>query len=350
MDHRRPLTPTPERLDDERAVMGRTAGCLWLLVGALMLAGLLLPRTEIVHWPWTLGVGLYAMAYGIGSVTGLIPWERLPMWQHRLALYVVPPLAVLMQWSTGGSASYMYSVLPLVTFFAAYFFGPRMTFTVVGLMLAGMAAPLLYDGDALANAFLARLVSVDAACLVLAGVTLWLKSRLVRAELVQRAMALRDPLTGAANRRAFDIALAREVDGLPASGASALLFVDLDRFKLINDRFGHPTGDRVLIDMAQALGRVIRPGDTLARIGGDEFAVIAPRAGGDGAERLAAALRAAARTVDRPPGGAGLAATVSTAVLDEDGPDAADLMRAADARLHDAKRTRGRQVPVTPIP
>ena len=90
-------------------------------------------------------------------------------------------------------------------------------------------------------------------------------------------MAERDPLTGLYNRRSFDDALARATaDG----GAAALVLFDFDGFKAVNDDHGHPTGDAVLRAVAEACARVVRDGDCLARIGGDEFALVAPGAAG----------------------------------------------------------------------
>ncbi len=87
----------------------------------------------------------------------------------------------------------------------------------------------------------------------------------------------RDALTGLANRRQFELALAREVDRVARTGEPALvLMVDIDRFKQVNDAHGHPIGDRVLQGVAQTLHDCIRPMDTVARFGGEEFALILP--------------------------------------------------------------------------
>jgi diguanylate cyclase (GGDEF)-like protein len=87
--------------------------------------------------------------------------------------------------------------------------------------------------------------------------------------------ALTDPLTGLANRRAFDQRLAGETErALRHERSLSLMLVDVDRFKAINDRFGHATGDRVLVNLAGDLSSVMRTGDMLARVGGDEMAMI----------------------------------------------------------------------------
>jgi diguanylate cyclase len=90
-------------------------------------------------------------------------------------------------------------------------------------------------------------------------------------------LSSRDPLTGLANRRHFELALAREIDRVARVGESALvLMVDIDRFKSVNDTHGHAAGDLVIQFVAKALLDCVRPMDTVARFGGEEFAVILP--------------------------------------------------------------------------
>jgi diguanylate cyclase len=90
-------------------------------------------------------------------------------------------------------------------------------------------------------------------------------------------LSSRDALTGLANRRQFEMALAREVDRVARAGEAALvLLIDIDHFKKVNDSHGHPVGDLVLRHVAQALLECVRPMDTVARFGGEEFAIILP--------------------------------------------------------------------------
>ena len=91
------------------------------------------------------------------------------------------------------------------------------------------------------------------------------------------SLSLRDPLTGLANRRQFRAAVDREIDRVARSGESALLLMlDIDRFKNVNDSYGHVAGDQVLQAVARTLTACVRPMDVLARYGGEEFAIVLP--------------------------------------------------------------------------
>ncbi|MFN7134383.1 MAG: GGDEF domain-containing protein, partial [Myxococcales bacterium] len=94
-------------------------------------------------------------------------------------------------------------------------------------------------------------------------------------------LSLTDGLTGLKNRRAFDEQLRRELERARRSGAPfAVVLVDLDHFKALNDRYGHPAGDRALQAAASLLGRAVRSQDSVYRVGGEEFAILCPGAGG----------------------------------------------------------------------
>lgn len=105
-------------------------------------------------------------------------------------------------------------------------------------------------------------------------------------------LSLKDPLTGLSNRRHFRNVLDRTIDVVARSGDPALLLMlDIDHFKKVNDNYGHPAGDKVLQTVAAALGKCVRPMDTLARYGGEEFAVILPNCHAYFGETIAERIR-----------------------------------------------------------
>jgi diguanylate cyclase (GGDEF)-like protein len=112
-------------------------------------------------------------------------------------------------------------------------------------------------------------------------------------------LSSRDALTGLANRRAFELALAREVDRVARSGEPALLLMlDIDHFKRVNDNWGHAAGDQVLKAVATALLDSVRPMDLVARVGGEEFAIILPSCATSFGETVAERVR---RRIERMP-------------------------------------------------
>ncbi len=164
------------------------------------------------------------------------------------------------------------------------------------------------------------------------------------AQTVQRmeTLALTDPLTGLPNRRAF---AARWEEELARSGRHghpiAVLLLDLDDFKLVNDSQGHVAGDRVLVALGRILHRVSRAGDFAARMGGDEFVLVAPHTDAAGAERLAERIRDELTrvAVDFP-----FPCTVSIGVSTSASTPREDLVETADAALYEAKRRRRNRI------
>jgi diguanylate cyclase (GGDEF)-like protein/PAS domain S-box-containing protein len=149
-----------------------------------------------------------------------------------------------------------------------------------------------------------------------------------------RHRATHDVLTGLANRGLFDERLAESV----RAGTTAVLLIDLDDFKFINDTYGHHAGDTVLIGVADRLRRCLPPHGTAARIGGDEFAVLLPGMDDAGARRTASrfhTLLEQPMVVDGRP----LRARASVGVVSADTNDAETLLRSADAAMYRAKRT-----------
>ena len=149
--------------------------------------------------------------------------------------------------------------------------------------------------------------------------------------------ARRDDMTGLLNRETF-LSGIEKLRRRPDAGA--LLIIDADHFKAINDEHGHQTGDEALLALSAALGDTLPDGDLIGRIGGDEFAVFLPDADFHHASEVAERIRRAVECVSLTShGGEPLKLTVSIGgTLDRPGASLSALMREADRRLYDAKR------------
>ncbi len=156
-----------------------------------------------------------------------------------------------------------------------------------------------------------------------------------------RHLADHDALTGLLNRRGFQRELDRHVAQAGRYGAGgALLMLDLDHFKYINDTLGHKVGDEVIVAVADLLRARLRKTDVVARLGGDEFAVLLPRGSREDANQAAASVLRSLR--EAPPylpalGHLTLTASVGVAAIEEDALTGDELMVNADLAMYDAK-------------
>jgi diguanylate cyclase (GGDEF)-like protein/PAS domain S-box-containing protein len=152
------------------------------------------------------------------------------------------------------------------------------------------------------------------------------------------ADALRDPLTGVLNRRGFE---AHAGERLAGTVSGAVLYLDLDQFKAINDRFGHQAGDALLKAFGHRLEFCLRPEDVLARLGGDEFAIVLPDVSVEDARHVAQRL---VETAGEPYIIQGqeieCSASVGIALLPQDGRELWELIGVADRAMYDSKAPR----------
>jgi diguanylate cyclase (GGDEF)-like protein len=162
-------------------------------------------------------------------------------------------------------------------------------------------------------------------------------------------MAIRDPLTRLVNHGEFQRVLAHEAGRIerfaslrsPGHGLS-LLMVDIDRFKALNDRFGHPAGDAVLVEVARAISAAVRSFDVVARYGGEEFAVVLPETDAEAAMQVAERVRETVRETVFAPGNGGrrtVTVSIGVATAPHDGHAPADLLRRADDALYRSKES-----------
>jgi diguanylate cyclase (GGDEF)-like protein len=155
------------------------------------------------------------------------------------------------------------------------------------------------------------------------------------------ALSVTDDLTHLYNSRYLNLVLRRETKRASRNGRPlSLLFLDLDGFKSINDTYGHLSGSRALVEAAAVIRGSARETDVVARYGGDEFALVLPDTGGEGAYAVGERIReriAAHRFLTREGCNARLTVSVGVATLPDVAASAEELMRAADAAMYRVK-------------
>jgi diguanylate cyclase (GGDEF)-like protein len=332
---------------DERARMGRISGFLWVAAAIVGAIDVFVPGSDHAATPLVLLLGAFVFLYGLAGIVGWIPWHHASIDALAIGMVATVPVAGLAIYLTGGSFSYIEPLLVCPLLYAAFFFPERWAWPLTLELIVVAGAPLIYDPDAIHNAFLPRYIALAVGFLAATWVMVGLKKRLVAAEVRQRDFANRDPLTGVGNRRYFDATMKREVDRRTSPfgrreldhSPLALLILDLDDFKGVNDRHGHQVGDAVLQEATARILSVLRSTDTLARIGGDEFAIVAPGAHAEGAAGLAGSVRAAIALGDAADDVPAPSASVGWAVFPDDGQDFETLIRSADDRMLRIKRS-----------
>jgi diguanylate cyclase (GGDEF)-like protein len=319
------------QVPDERPLAGRLTGSMYLVASAATAALPWLPG-ESTRSAWALwalaGIGAY---FGLVALT-IIDWRRAPGWVTHLSSAGGVVAAGLAMWLTGGAGSPARFLLLFPLVYPSSFYRPAEARPYLVAAVAVWASPLLYDpGDAFDDGLIAELLMVVPAVWLMTFLMLEAKSQMLALREQADELARRDPLTGLANRRALTEAVAAHTEGGHVPARIGLLTVDVDDFKAVNTRFGHPGGDRALVGVAAALRESARPGDLVARLGGDEFAVLVP---GADADRMALLARQALEAIRA----AGLRASGGWALCPGDAEDSDGLFVAADDALRTVKR------------
>lgn len=319
---------------------------LWAGAAATTLIVIAMPGADRAHLPLALAliacaVAVSALLVVLGPLLGAIAYtaaDALAVIGIALGVYL-----------TGGTASPLLPLVFLAVAFAAYFYAPRGAMLRLAAAVAVCASPFLYaSGDARVQ-FVVPFVALVATAGVLSVIILYNKRELAQAAHVARELAAHDPLTGLPNRRAFRERVSRALELARARSDSPTLsiaMIDLDNFKRVNDTFGHAAGDLVLLAIARALNVATRPGDCVARIGGDEFALLARGVDATASHALGARCVRAVEAAVKRAGYAdcGVSATVGYALYPHHGTTLEMLAVAADSALMDAKRKGKRQV------
>jgi diguanylate cyclase (GGDEF)-like protein len=271
----------------------------------------------------------FVIAAGVALVTAptfpFLPWRRLPPWMLlSLAVLGFVLLTVAGRLSEGGLIHY----LPLYSLSFVYIGLVARPWVPVCFVPLGILSFALGDPNGLSD----HVVDLATAAPVwaLIGEVLAQAMEERREGEARRTAALAqaadtDALTGLGNRRLFDRQLASVKPG------DAVVIVDLDHFKKVNDEHGHPVGDAALRNIAEAMRRIVRSGDCVARYGGEEFTLVLAGAGIPGAEATLARLRSLWEAID------GIT-TFSAGIAVDYGRSGPETLSRADAALYEAKR------------
>jgi diguanylate cyclase (GGDEF)-like protein len=328
----------PQLAQAENFVFMRRVGTAMFLLGAgTLLATLSLPDPDASDHG---AITIIAALLGVGAVVDWSVRVYRP-WVVRLSvIYGILLVSTLMAVTRPIEATPFFYLWPML--FSAYFFSRRDVAVDLALMWTTLGVALfVWSNDAMKQVmFMGVGVSVTLTAVV---VTL-LREHLTDVIGQLASASATDYLTGLLNRRAFDNELQLQIDRARRSGVPlALALFDLDHFKQINDRFGHAAGDRALCDFSALLQREQRGGDTLARIGGEEFAVVLFGVGLQDArafaERIARELQALVSS-----DGASLSTSVGVAALADREATPSALLVAADRALYAAKTAGRRRV------
>jgi diguanylate cyclase (GGDEF)-like protein len=260
----------------------------------------------------------------------LIPWQRLSLrWLHAAAILgtVETSLAIGLAGPHGGVYSVYYV---FVVALVAYAFPSRFAIVAHVALATGALVAMFTRLPVASGEGTATEVLGIAMLIVIATVVTALREALESRQRELELLTVRDPLTGVGNYRLLAEQLVREIESQQASGRPlTVMLLDLDGFKGINDAFGHIVGDQVLRAVAQTLQSSVRSRDTLARQGGDEFAILAHDTNGEQAAALAERVREAVGTATNNT----LSISAGWVTLPSEDADPTTVLALADANL-----------------
>jgi diguanylate cyclase (GGDEF)-like protein len=318
-----------------RATLARTAALLSGSAAAVCLAGVFVPGEMQLHDD----VLLAAAAVGAVLCALLaVANERVPEWTYHPIGVVGTAISTAAAYGWGSGSAYGPLLYVWVTIFAFYVFSRGAALVHLALMAAAYALALVLEDPAEnpLDGWIATVITLFGTGLFVAEV----RDRLADVIHRLRDAAHRDSLTDLLNRRGFQRIFDTELERARRGDQPLSLIVgDLDRFKRVNDLHGHAAGDAVLRRVADAIRGAKRGFDSAARIGGEEFALLAPDADEHGAYMLAERIRAAvfeALTEQGEEGQLTISFGISTFPLH--GQSADGLLRTADQALYAAKR------------
>jgi diguanylate cyclase (GGDEF)-like protein len=318
-----------------RAPLAPTAGFLFGAAALICVTGVVVPG-DAQHDDGVLLVT--AAAAALVSTFLLVANERVPDWTYHPIGLIATAVSTAAAYGWGTESAYGPLLYVWVTMFAFYVFSRGAALVHLALMAAAYALALALEDPAESplDSWIATVVTLLGTGLFVSFVRHRLGIMFHRL----REAAHRDPLTDLLNRRGFQDVFDTELERARRSNQPLSLIVgDLDRFKAVNDVHGHAAGDAVLERVADAIRGAKRGFDSAARVGGEEFAVLAPGSDEHGAYMLAERIRAAVREAlggRQEEGRLTISFGISTFPLH--GQSADGLLRTADQALYAAKR------------
>ncbi len=263
-------------------------------------------------------------------------------WKLALETWVMIALVTFSVWHTGKSESPLLSLYLLPTIFSALTLGKVTTLLQVGLITA-LYLHAAYAAEQelfFSYATFSQVLLNFAPVVLVAYLTSLLAADMRSARSFAQELAETDELTRLLNMRAFNTVLRKEeARAKQQNGHFALMMIDMDAFKTINDRFGHETGNEMLRNLATTCLKTLRSSDIIARYGGDEFIVLLPGTEPAAAREAADRLRQSIANMSFDAGGDRISTTVSIGCVfyPDTSDDLAELLARADLLMYDSK-------------
>jgi diguanylate cyclase (GGDEF)-like protein len=317
-----------------RATMARTAALLSGAIALTCLVAVLVPGDAQLDDDVLLGT---AAAAGLLGALLLLVHDGLPFWAFHAVALLGTALSTTAAYGWGSESAYGPLPYVWVTLYVFYFFSRPAALVHLALMAGGYALALVEESptENPLDGWVATVATLLVTGYLISAVRDWFAHLIARLS----DAAHRDPLTDLLNRRGFQEVFDLELERARRAGHPLSLIVgDIDRFKRVNDAHGHAAGDAVLRRVADAIRGAKRGFDRAARVGGEEFAVLAPDCDEHGAYMLAERIRAAVHEalVDKEDAPLTISFGISTHPLH--GQSADGLLRTADQALYAAKR------------
>ena len=323
---------TPEQMEAQTKFMQRASAVMFAGAALLLASAAIVPKPDTSDRPWDLGLAAALLAWAVA--TQLV--RRPPVWWFQVGvLYSITICSILIAVARPIGASPFFYIWPIAA--CAYCFSRRWLFVAIAWMTITLGAALALFAMGQQIKLIMFFSTIGCVGLIAVMTSVLRERGLALLHELERASTT-DPLTGLLNRRAFNSAFEREFDRAADSGIPLSVIVfDLDHFKALNDARGHAGGDSALCDFASLLEDACRPGDLVARLGGEEFATVLFNSDGEAAQRLAEDV--GGRLHSEPTsGGVSLSVSAGVATLGRGASGAPDdLLLLADKALYAAK-------------